>query len=1047
MKTARNNTRRLGLLATLFITAVAVFATGPAPAAAAPALKVSTITPDYVTPGSLFPIYLAYQNVGDEALTGPLTLKITFPDGAEPSTNWQEDAGPLPECSTTGQQIECTVEVTGLEPGVQRRARVFSTVEASASGPLPGGEIEIFGGGAADTFSEPFSLVAGQIGPFAIKSLGLDMSPTRPGGSPAQAASDPMELTTRVSLLSEAKLLFGIPNPLLALIAPPEHFRDVVAHVPPGLVGNPLATPVRCAQAQLPTQAVLPSGLKSNIPDCPPDSQVGLAQLNFNDIVPVYNLVPPPGSPAAFGFFYNSVVVTLLARVRPSDHGIDIVTERAVSSVPIPKFEVTLWGVPSNPSHDRLRGVCLHGSNTGYNAEIGSNTGECALQHRTDLPFLRTPTSCPGTSLGWEIEMNTYQHVGNWVHKDTTTPAIEGCGSVPFDPSLSLAPTEKGTHSPSGLDVELSMPQDHGPDGLAQADLRAATVALPQGIALNPPSADGLQACTDDQLRLGLEGPSNCPDASKLGSLQLTTPLLEDPIGGSVFLRSQASNDPASGDLFRLAIEIRSDERGVAIKLPGQLKVDPNTGQLTTVFDDLPQLPFESAQLHLKTGPRAPLSTPSTCGTYTSHAVLTGWNGATETADPSFTVDQNCDAPGFAPGFQAGVADNTAGAFSPFTLRVTREDGQPNLSRIDATLPEGELAKLAGVPVCGDAQAASGDCPPASRIGHVLAGIGEGPSPLFLPQAGKAPTAVYLAGPYRGAPYSVLTRVPAQAGPFDLGQVLVRSALHVDPVSTRASVLSDPLPQIFQGVPVSYRDVRVNVDRPEFTINPTDCEPMTTTGALTSIAGQSAAVEDRFQVADCAALGFKPSLRLSLSGGSERGDHPALRALLKARPGDANIARAQVTLPRSEFLDQGHIRTVCTRVQFAADSCPKGSIYGHARATTPLLDQPLSGPVYLRSSSNKLPDLVADLGGQVEVELVGRIDSVRGGIRTTFASVPDAPVSRFVLTMQGGKKGLLVNSTDLCNDTHRASVKMDAQSGRIRDFAPVLRAGCGEGRR
>jgi hypothetical protein len=1044
MKTVKSNTRRFGLLATLFVTAVAVFATAPA-SAAAPALKVSTITPDYVTPGSLFPIYLAYQNVGDEALSAPLTIKITFPDGVEPSTEWQEDTPPLPECPTTGQQIECSVEVTGLQPGEQRRARVYPTVEASASGPLPGGEIEVSGGGAAGTFSEPFSLVAGQIGPFAIKSLGLDMSATRPGGSPTQAGSDPMELTTHVSLLSESKLLFGIPNPLLDLIAPPEHFRDVVAHVPPGLIGDPTSTPLRCTQPQLTSQAEA-DHIKIDIPACPPESQVGLAQLNFNDIVPVYNLEPPPGSPAAFGFFYNSIVVTLRAKVRPSDNGIDIVTERAVSSVPIPKFEVTLWGVPSDPSHDRLRGVCLKGG-TGYNAEIAGIVGGCSLQNRSDVPFLRTPTSCPGTPLGWGIEMDTYQHPGTFVGKETTTPAIEDCEAVPFDPSLSLAPTEKGAHSPSGLDVEVAMPQDHGPDGLAEADLRSATVQLPQGVTLNPASADGLAACTDEQLRLGLEGPSDCPDASKLGSLELTTPLLEDPIGGSVFLRSQASQDPASGDLYRLVLEIRSDERGVSIKLPGSLKVDPATGQLTTSFADLPQLPFESAQLHLKTGPRAPLSTPAICGTYTAHAVLESWNGKVETADPSFTIDQNCAAFGFKPGFEAGVEENTAGEFSPFSLRVTRDAGQPNLSRIDATLPEGELAKLAGVPVCSDAQAAAGTCPETSRIGQVVAGIGEGSSPLFLPQAGKSPTAVYLAGPYQSAPYSVLTRVPAQAGPFDLGQVLVRSALHVDPVSTQASVLSDPLPQIFQGIPVAYRDVRVNVDRPEFTINPTDCEPMATTGTLTSIAGQSAAVEDRFQVADCAALGFKPSLRLSLSGGSERGEHPALRALLKARPGDANIARAQVTLPRSEFLDQGHIRTVCTRVQFAADSCPKGSIYGQAKAITPLLDQPLSGPVYLRSSSNKLPDLVADLDGQVEVELVGRIDSVRGGIRTTFASVPDAPVSRFVLTMQGGKKGLLVNSTDICEGSHRATVKMDAQSGRIADSRPVVRAGCGKTRK
>ncbi len=1044
----RRTTRRRPFLLAVFVVAVSLALLGGAgSAAAAPALKVSTVAPDHVSPANPFFMVTAIQNVGDQPLSGDVTIRTAFPPGIVP-VGWRNSSFnmPDPQCQTLAQGTECTIDATGIEPGVQMRVQLNTTVDPGAGGSLPPGEVEVSGGGAAGTFTEPLSIVAGPAGPFAIRALDISVA----ANSPNQAGSDPLELTTRFTVLSEAKSLFNEPaDPNTLVIAPPEHLRDVVVHVPRGLVGRPTATPVRCTAAQLTTQAVRGT-LKVGIPACPPESQVGLARLALGDIVPVYNLVPPPGSPAAFGFFYNSIVVTLLAQVRPSDHGIDIVTRRAVSSVPLPRIEVAFWGSPSDPSHDPLRHLCLHGSN-GHNPSVG----DCALKTRSDSAFLRTPTSCPkdpqgeGIPLQWAIEMDTYQHPGTFVSKGATSPAMEGCEKVPFDPSLTLAPGSRAAGLPSGLDVELTIPQDVGPAGIAQADLRAATVALPEGVSVNSASADGLGACTDQQLALDSADPSSCPDSAKIGSLELTTPLLTEPISGAVFLRSQASQDPESGDLFRLALEIRDDDRGVAIKLPGSLVVDAETGQLTTRFDDLPQLPFETMRLRLKAGPRAPLALPKKCGTYTAHAELEGWNGKTASFDPELTIDQNCSQSGFAPGFQAGVTDSTAGEFAPFELRVTRDPGQPNVSRIDATLPQGLVAKLAGLAVCGGAQAQSGECPAASRIGSVLAGIGEGTNPLFLPQPGKAPTAVYFAGPYKGAPYSIIARVPAQAGPFDLGQVLVRSAVRIDPETVQVTVASDPLPQIFMGVPVSYRDVRVKIDRPNYTLNPTDCEPTAVTGAISSIEGQTARVSDRFQPTDCAALAFKPKLSLRLRGNSARGGHPGLTATLRMPPkgANANIARASVALPHSEFLAQSHIGTVCTRVQFNAGAgngvqCPKRSIYGRATAWTPLLDYPLSGPVYLRSSNNPLPDLVVALRGQIDANLVGRIDSVDGGIRTTFAAVPDAPVSKFVLKMPGGQKSLLENSTNICRGRHRAIAKFDAQNGRIHDIAPVLRASC-----
>ncbi|HEX3609887.1 MAG TPA: hypothetical protein VHU14_09525, partial [Solirubrobacterales bacterium] len=311
------------------------------------------------------------------------------------------------------------------------------------------------------------------------------------------------------------------------------------------------------------------------------------------------------------------------------------------------------------------------------------------------------------------------------------------------------------------------------------------------------------------------------------------------------------------------------------------------------------------------------------------------------------------------------------------------------------------------------------------------------------PQPGKDPTAVYLSGPYKGAPYSLVVKTPAQAGPFDLGTVVVRAGIFVDPSTAQVTAKSDPLPQILEGVPISYRTIHVDIDRPDFALNPTSCDPMSIDGAVTSDRGAVANASDRFQVGGCAGLGFKPSLATHLSGGTHRGTHPRLQAVLRARPGEANIGRAAVTLPHSEFLDQSHIRTVCTRVQFVASECPEASIYGRAKAITPLLDQPLEGPVYLRSSNHELPDLVVALSGQVKFNLVGRIDAVpSGGIRTTFESVPDAPVSKFVLTMQGGKKGLLVNSTNICARHDRLVARFDGQNGKVHDIEPLLKNDC-----
>jgi hypothetical protein len=553
-------------------------------------------------------------------------------------------------------------------------------------------------------------------------------------------------------------------------------------------------------------------------------------------------------------------------------------------------------------------------------------------------------------------------------------------------------------------------------------------------------AADGLQACSDEQVGRGTAAPSNCPDASKLGTVEFDVPALPRVLHGALYQRS-----PEGEDLFR--VWLVSDELGVHAKIPGDIQANPLTGQLTSLFLDTPRVPLRGLTLHIPAGPRAPLANPPGCGSYATHFDFTPWSGNPPVAgDAPMAIDQGCDTGGFDPHLSAGVTSTAAGGFSPFVLNLLRKDGEQNVAGLDLKMPPGLLAKLAGVAPCPQAQAASGDCPESSKVADVAVASGPGSAPLWIPQPGRAAAVAYLAGPYKGAPFSLAVTVPAQAGPFDLGTVVTRAAIEIDPETAQVTVRSDPLPQILKGVPIYYRHLHVDVDRPKFTLNSTNCAPHAVQAEVISNRGATATPSTRFQVADCAALGFRPRLALRLSGKTSRGAHPRLRAVLSTRHGDANIARAQVTLPRSEFLDQGHIETVCTRVQFAAHECPAGSVYGHAKAVTPLLQRPLRGPVYLRSSNHPLPDLVIALRGEVELNVAGRIDSVNGGIRTTFEAVPDAPVSKFMLTMQGGHKGLLVNSRNLCTSTAHATSKLEAQNGKQASQNPLPQDDCVRGK-
>jgi hypothetical protein len=850
-----------------------------------------------------------------------------------------------------------------------------------------------------------------------------------PGSStPVRQAGSHPDLITHVGFPTREEAQLGI-GAYIAEANP----KDVLIELPPGFVVNPTAAPT-CPASDL----VLPNGETR----CPVTSAVGFAHTiaGTPGLTPIYNLAHGPNVPALLGFSVYDVPVFLEGIVRPGDYGVSALSERTSQSTAIFEVQAELWGVPADPSHDPLRGPF----------------GTFATTPLPLTPFVTTPTSCSGVPLSMVGSSNFWQESWGLIRREITsdlegTPFVfGGCERLPFAPKATIR-TSAAAGSPTGLSFSMSVPQNESPNGLATADVKRVSVTLPEGFAISPAAAAGLGACSEAEIGLGTNNPPTCPDSSSIGSATVKTPLLEEELSGRVYLAQQKTNPFGSNYAIYLAVK----GPGFYIKLPGRIEADPRTGQLTTSFGNQPQLPYESVSLELDSGPRAPIVTPTNCGTFDAGVEVESWASAkTVMLSTPLTVTSGCTSNRFAPSLEAGTTSPSGGSFSPFTLQVTRDDGETNLSRIDATLPPGLLAKLAGVPLCGDAQAGSGNCPAASQVGTTTVGAGSGSNPLYIPEPGKAPTAVYLAGPYKGAPYSLVVKVPAQAGPFDLGTVVVRNALQIDPFTTQVTAESDPLPQILEGIPVSYRDVRVEINRPEFTVNPTNCSQFQVMSLLTSSTGQTASPKAPFAAANCERLGFKPTLALQMKGQTKRAGNPALTATLKAPAGQANIANTTVILPKTVFIDQRHVSNPCTRVQYNAKACPAKSVLGTAVAYSPLLDKPLEGPVYFRSNGGErqLPDLVADLDGQIHVELVGFIDSKKAGketslVRTRFASVPDAPVSKFVLKLKGGARSLIQNSANLCKVQPKAEVKMTGQNGKTNDFEQKIAVKCGKGKK
>jgi hypothetical protein len=816
--------------------------------------------------------------------------------------------------------------------------------------------------------------------------------------------------------------------------------RHIRFNTPPGLIGDPnvLGAPQQCRVQELVNY--LEEG-------CPNGSQIGTSTIYAYSLLatfrePVYMMVPPGGDVVArLGTIAGIYATFVDIRVRSEgDYGLVADVVDAPAAAKLIKLENTLWGVPADPSHDTDRCTPVEALNLCVSSPRRSPGSR-------PLPFLTNPTRC-GVPLSMGVSASSWLEPERLEENEVNAafPTITGCNRLPFGPSLTVEPTSRRPGAPTGLDMTLRAPASDGVDVLEPSQTRDIRIDLPAGLATNPGSSDGLGTCSVKEVRFGERVNAECPDAAKLASTEFEVAALSRRMKGAIYLR-----EPEPGNPFR--IWVVADDLGAHVKLAGQLNVDKATGQIKSVVLDAPQAPVREVRLRFKSGFRAPLLNPQACGTYLTRYDFTPWSGGPHAiGDAPMSINEGCDTGGFAPKLNAGTTDDSAGKHSPFVFTLTREDGEQNPQGLDISLPPGLVATLTGVSRCEGAAAQTGECPAASRIGKVIAAVGAGAAPLWVPQAGKRPTAVYLSGPYKGAPLSIVAVVPRQAGPFDFGDEVVRSAIYVDPTTGQATAKADPLPQIIEGVPIPYRAIHVDLDRQNFTLNPTSCKEMATVARVTSTLGALATPSSRFRASECEKLAFKPRLSFRLFGPTNRGGHPKLQATLRMPEGGANVASTSVALPHSEFLDQGHIKTVCTRVQFAAKACPQGSIYGEAEARTPLFEERLKGPVYLRSSDHLLPDLVIALKGPpslpVEVDVVGRVDSINGGIRTSFETIPDAPVSEFTLKMPGGRKGLLENSTELCAKANRATAKFTAQNGRKATLHPAMQSGCkGQGRR
>jgi hypothetical protein len=1040
-----------------------VAAAAPAPAVANSAWwRVSASSrPTYLPPGGEATIVVTAANLGNAQASGgttPIILTDKLPEGVTPTAIatragmlgglGELECAPLPAvaCSFTG----------ALQPYEQLELEVTVSVQPGAATSSPN-EVTVSGGELATTKARQTLTVKDGPIPFGVESYRLAAEDDS-GSSDTQAGSHPYQLTTGLSLTTKTDAGQTVPAALA---------KDLRFDLPSGLTGNPNAVP-QCTDLQFSTLVVFTNR-------CPAGSQVGVAMVTIREpslfgsrplviTVPVFNLVPNRGEPARFGFEAISAPVVLNTALRTGkDYGVVVTADDIAQSAEFLGSQITLWGVPGDARHDASRGWhCVAGGF--WNSLIG---GSCTTPEPAPAtPFLTLPTSCTGP-------LRTTVTADSWKQPDAREvfpaseplPGLDGCEHLTFDPSIQVQPEASQGSTPTGLTFAVHVPraQDLVPTGLAAPAVKDTTVALPEGMQLNPAAADGLQACTENQI--GFQGSDGggtsqftpmlpspfCPDASKVGTAYIKSPLLKSPLEGAVYLAAQNANP--FGSLVAMYIFAEDPVSGVVLRLAGEVKLS-ETGRILATFDNTPDLPFEDLKLHFFGGPRAPLSTPSRCGAHTTAASFTPWSGHPPAArSPTFAITSGpngspCSNPiPFAPSLTAGATNIQADAFTPFTTTMSRQDGNQNLAAITLHMPAGLLGKLASINPCQEPQAAQGTCGPESLIGHTVTSVGLGPDPYNVPGT------VYITGPYRGAPYGLSLVTPAVAGPFNLGTVVVRAKIEVNVHTSALTVVSGPLPSILQGVPLQIKRVNVAIDRPGFTFNPTNCSQLPITATLTGEQGATAPVSVPFEVANCATLPFKPKFTVLTHAMTSKVNGAYLHVNVTSGPGQANIGKVKVDLPKQLPSRLTTLQKACPDATFNANPalCAPGSVIGTATAVTPVLRSPLTGPAYLVShAGTAFPDLVIVLQSEgITLDVVGNTDIKNGITISTFNAVPDAPIATFDLVLPEGPHSVLGANIQarakgsLCRQVLAMPTLITGQNGAVlRQTTKIAVSGC-----
>ncbi|HEY5288356.1 MAG TPA: hypothetical protein VIJ50_14770 [Solirubrobacteraceae bacterium] len=988
-------------------------------------------------------------NSGDEWSNGsPVTIAVTLPAGVTPVQVSGVDMGPgirdiyheeshpaAIACVLASPTVTCT-DHESIPPGDE----LFMSVTVSLAPSFVEGEqvqssATVFGGGGTSVSTNKSTPISGAPAAFGFENFSVT-STGLTGSSDTQAGDHPFETTVTYNL--------NVNPENGAHSRPVEDPKDFVVDLPPGYVGNPQVVG-KCSQEAAINEA------------CPPSTQIGVAKLGLFAIahnvpetqtVPIYNIVPDAGVAAQFAFRVGPVITTLYVNVsQETNYAVRVTVSGIPRAASVNSVSTTFFGEPLSD-----RNV--------YNKSVGASP----------LAFLQNPVDCSAGPLQARTSSDSWQKPGsylpdgapnladpNWKSITTTMyPSMTGCEMLQFSPSLDVIPDTTQADEPTGVTVDVRVPQS--PDAfpaLATPALKNATVTLPAGLTLSPSAADGLTGCTDAQVAFESVESVACPDASVLGTAKIFTPLLPGPLEGQVYLGTPNCNpctsaDAADGNMLRIFLVAQGD--GVRIKKEGKVYANPSTGQLTTTFTNNPALPFETLELKFKGGLRAGLATPQVCGTATSTSDFVPWSTPiTPDANPttSFNVDWNgngAPCPTLAPlnpSFSAGTSNPNAGQFSPLTITFAREDREQDLSGIQVRTPPGLLGTLTGVPLCPEPQASLGTCAEASRIGTMTVAAGPGSHPFY--EKGS----LYLTGPYKGAPFGLSIVVPTVAGPFNLGNVVVRAQIDVDPHTTALTVTSDPFPQIIDGIPLRLRSANVTVERPGFIFNPTDCKQQHIEATISGANGTQTQVSVPFAVSGCAGLPFGPKFTASTSGKASRKNGTSLLVRLSYPKGaQSNIAKVKVDLPKQLPSRLTTLQKACPDYVFNADpaACPKGSIVGIAKAVSPVLPVPLSGPAYFVSHGGaEFPNLIVVLQGYgVRIDLVGDTFISKAGITSsTFTSVPDVQVDSFELYLPAGPDSALAANGNLCKSKLVMPSSFVAQDGaQLKQNTKIAVTGC-----